>query len=131
MFKNIIYWGMIRMIREVNDIQDIEDYIRKYDKVLVVEDANKYILNENVLKERSSFSNRILIICRFADRFNSEQIDLLINQSVYEQICKLYFLYEFSNKIQFVSQLSQYASMLNYLSTGLLTEDEFLEALLY
>lgn len=43
----------------------------------------------------------------------------------------LYYLYEYSDKIQVITSNPQYPSMLNYIKTGILTEAEMIEALFY
>ena len=43
----------------------------------------------------------------------------------------LYYLYEYTDDINVIVDTSQYPSLLNYVKTGLLTEDEMLEALRY
>lgn len=48
-----------------------------------------------------------------------------------EKFLSIYYLYEFSDKIQFIIDNSQYPSLLNYVKTGILTEDEMIQALLY
>lgn len=47
------------------------------------------------------------------------------------QFKKYYYLYEYSDKIQLIVDNPQYPSMLNYVKTGLLTEEEMIQALLY
>jgi hypothetical protein len=42
----------------------------------------------------------------------------------------MYHAYEFSNRITFVSENSRYASMHNYVKTGVLTKQEMIDALL-
>lgn len=46
-------------------------------------------------------------------------------------IMEMYHMYEFSNKIHVISENPQYPSMLNYVTLGVLTEEEFYKALLY
>ncbi len=43
----------------------------------------------------------------------------------------LYYLYEYSDNIQLITDNPQYPSMLNYVKTGILTEEEMIQALLY
>ena len=54
----------------------------------------------------------------------------VITKEYYNEINKLYRSYEFSDKIQMIVNSKQYGSILNYLSTGILSEEEFFEALL-
>ena len=43
----------------------------------------------------------------------------------------LYYLYEYTDDVNVIADSSQYPTLLNYVKTGLLTEDEMLEALLH
>lgn len=52
------------------------------------------------------------------------------NSEEIKEYDKYYYLYEYSNQIQLISDNPQYPSMLNYVKTGLLNEEEMIEALL-
>ena len=40
-------------------------------------------------------------------------------------------MYDFSDKVDVIADSPQYASMLNYVKTGILSKEEMIEALLY
>lgn len=42
-----------------------------------------------------------------------------------------YYLYEYSDNIQLITDNPLFPSMLNYVKTGILTEEEMIQALLY
>lgn len=48
----------------------------------------------------------------------------------YSDILDLYLMYEFSDRVRIISGSSQYAGMMNYVDTGLLTQKELFMALL-
>ena len=48
-----------------------------------------------------------------------------------QDILKLYYLYEFSDRIVLFSQESIFAGMMNFVDTGILTMSELVRALLY
>ena len=54
-----------------------------------------------------------------------------ISKQDMEEILNVYHMYDFSDKITVISNNDQYASMFNYLKTGILTKQEMVEALLY
>ena len=51
-----------------------------------------------------------------------------IEKDIYE---KLYYLYEYSDEIIQISSNPIFPSMLNYVKTGILTEEEMMQALTY
>ena len=51
--------------------------------------------------------------------------------TVSEEFKGFYYLYEYSDNINVITDNPQYPTLLNYVKTGLLTEDEMLEALLH
>ena len=53
------------------------------------------------------------------------------SEAEFAAIQKLYHTYEFSDHIHFVALNDQYGSLFNYVKTGLLTEEEMIEALLH
>lgn len=51
-----------------------------------------------------------------------------IEKDIYE---KLYYLYEYSDEIIHISSNPIFPSILNYVKTGILTEEEMIQALMY
>lgn len=47
------------------------------------------------------------------------------------EVMEIYHMYEFTDKIHIVSENLQYPSIINYVTTGVLKEEEFYKALLY
>lgn len=54
-----------------------------------------------------------------------------LTRQEYSDILNLYLMYEFSDRVHIISESSQYAGMMNYVYTGMLTEKELFAALLY
>ena len=48
-----------------------------------------------------------------------------------KEVKEYYYLYEYTDQVNLITDNPQYPSMLNYVKTGLLTEDEMIEALLH
>ena len=57
--------------------------------------------------------------------------DDLISTDKIEEAQAYYYLYEYTDDLQVITATFQYPTLLNYVKTGLLTEDEMLEALLH
>ena len=54
-----------------------------------------------------------------------------VNDTKLKYFKRYYHLFEYSDSIRLISDNPQHPSMLNYVKTGLLTEDEMHQALLY
>ena len=63
--------------------------------------------------------------------FNNTGFIIPISQKELEELRELYQLYDFSDKIIFISDSTQYGTLFNYVKTGILTEQEMVDALLY
>ena len=48
-----------------------------------------------------------------------------------DEIISVHRIYDFSDKIIFISDSTQYGTLFNYVKTGILTEQEMVDALLY
>lgn len=110
----------------------LENDISIYDKV--------YVIPENCSKIINKFLRTVVHQRKKVKIYLSENSTVqipegceykLINAVGMSELLKLYNMYEFSNRVRLIRESSQYASMFHYLSTGLLTEDELIEALLY
>ncbi len=89
---------------------------------------------------------RLLMIIDTWIREN-KTIDIVVGQSIEEtltdgrvkfvpkktmsDIMSIYRMYDFSDKISVISEPDQYGSLFNYVKTGILTEKEMVDALLY
>lgn len=72
----------------------------------------------------------------YIDADISENIYKALNEKaiikdITEEVKNQYYLYEYSDKIQVITNNPQYPSMFNYIKTGLLTEAEMREALFH
>ena len=61
----------------------------------------------------------------------NEWISLCDDMEEINNYKKYYRLYEYTDKICHITNSLQYPNMLNYVKTGLLTEEEMIQALLY
>lgn len=116
-------------------IVEIEKALNKYERIFIFDSADqqvKVLLDNFCRKILSTDCARKILI--FANGYILEDINEVfksITSEEYWEILEIYSMYEFSDCIQFVSKSSQYGTILNYLSMGLMTEEEFFEALLY
>lgn len=120
--------------RQDNFVCKIEKAIEKYEKIFLFNGHDKYIaaLAEAFCKNMlcKNLTKKILIMGNIdysdMDTINSQKL----SETEYNKIYELYSTYEFSDKIQFMTETSQYANLQNYVKTGLLTQSEMYDALL-
>lgn len=110
----------------------LENDIKIYEKIFVISGNCGEIISK-FFKAVSCLERKIKIYLLDSSTIAiPENCEYQLMSVIYmDEFLKLYNMYEFSNRVQLISLSSQYASMFNYLSSGILTEDEFIEALLY
>lgn len=114
-------------------IKEIEKNIEQYDRILIFDSNSKNIeeLLKQFLKSKALHNtDKKVLIYGYSENVRKEQYRV-ITRSEYNDIIDLYYLYEFSDKIKVISDSAQYASMLNYLSNDIISQEEYFEALLH
>lgn len=61
----------------------------------------------------------------------SRSVGIILDKDDLKNIDKYYYLYEYSDDITVITDNPQYPNMFNYVKTGILTEEEMIQALLY
>ncbi len=113
----------------------IEQAIETYEKIFLFNCRDKQIakLAEDFCRNISckNLTRKILVMSNAG--FPDEKITdyKQLSEEEYNHLYKLYSMYEFSDRVQIITEESQYGSLQNYVKTGLLTEEEMFEALLY
>lgn len=99
----------------------IDDILKNNELVIAFDDEyseirqiHKGFLESKILK----YSNKKILI-------------LELKRNEQELFLELYRLYEFSDRVHYVSNNTQFGTLLNYLKTGIITKDELYESLLY
>lgn len=95
-------------------LKDNDSVIAFDDDCIEIRQIHKSFLESAILKN----SNKKILIFEFE---GNEQ-DLFL---------EIYRLYEFSNRVRYVSDNTQYGNLLNYLKTGVINRDELFESLIY
>lgn len=116
-------------------IHKIEQAVEKYEKIFLFDcqDERTAKLAENFCKSISykNLTKKILVMSN-TGFLNEKMADCQkLSEKEYNDLCKLYSMYEFSDRFQIIAGSSQYGNLQNYITTGLLTEEEMFEALLY
>ena len=116
-------------------IEKVEKYLEEYSSIILFDDRNEDINR----CEHAFFANgsvlcadtKIMVMGMKNDVDVDERVYKVIPEQEYNLILWLYRMYEFTDKLRIVSGFSQFGSMLNYLSTGIITQEEYFEALLH
>lgn len=121
---------MLSEIKKTDAIFLLENTIKNGNKVIVFDVDDKEVLS---LLYESLQKNKMMNIevwhCN-DESIKDKRIRIISKQEINE-IMYLYHLYDFSDKIIVISSSDQYASMYNYIKTGILTRQEMVDALLY
>lgn len=108
--------------------QELEEKLNKGFRIILFDYCDQELLKKLFNSKKSKQID--LEIWSSINVSNCDLIKILSNKDMAELI-EQYCLYEFTDQIRVVSKSSQYGSMLNYLSTGIMTEEEYFEALLH
>ena len=103
---------------------EIEKYLSQYDQVII------YDVESESFDITCSSNKHILILGKKPTKISAENVTYqCVNENMFIRIKKLFNAYEFSDRIQIISDTSLYPSIFNYVKTGIMTQDEAVEAL--
>ena len=116
-------------VTEKQILERLDRIIHDYNRVIIVKknSDSQYLISKLSRKIREDSGN-VLIVTN--DIFVEDVCVNVVTDPEIELYCKLYFTYEFSDRFTVITGSGQYPSLFNYLSTGILTEEEILEAIL-
>lgn len=107
-----------------------EKYIQEYDKVIVLKTTLRIVdIFSRIISQQET--KKVLLLVREWDQGSQLICGTTIRPITNEEYCgieKLYHMYEFSDRIHIINDSKQYGGLDNYVSTGLLTEEEALTA---
>lgn len=116
-------------------MEHLEKDLEKFDRILLFPeegsaDIVEDFLNSGALKK----TLKKVLVLSGADISWEEKKDCRfrrISKEEQEALEQLYRTYEFSDHFQVISERLQCANLMNYVKTGLITMDDFFEALLH
>lgn len=116
-------------------LSDIEKYLSEYDRVLVFDNRKIPVMEfleklADYIRETPIRKKILLLSVQKIGAGNSLSYKQISSEN-YEMLFALYTMYEFSDRIQFVTDDIAYGSLFHYLETGVITEKELFEALLH
>lgn len=98
---------------------------------IIIWDSVKYLPILNYFN-KNQMQKRATIISRTKVQVDNDMVKFItLEEKSFLQLVKLYHTYEFSDQVVMVSDQAQYPGILNYLTTGLLTEEQFWKAVLH
>lgn len=113
----------------------LERYLREYDKVLLIEEPGS-ILPKDILKDKPKRSHvsgqRILILSSVSWKDQTEDMTFCqISKEEARHFREIYYTYEFSDRFFLLPKgHMNYASLHRLVDTGILSLEEFFDALL-
>jgi hypothetical protein len=108
---------------------EIENLINSYDAVIVCPGADsKNLLSAFAETLKTCPANVILVT---ADKTETDTSIMNVSEEFMSGFLHYYYLYEFTDKIIVISDDSFCPGIKNYVSNGILTEEELINSLLY
>lgn len=113
------------------------------EKAINIEIANRINNRKKVIIVDSSNKDFVRMLCRELENHESNaevwhlfeimdgNRELHLSQDEMKDVLELYRLYDFSDKVYVISDYGDCGSLFNYVKTGILTEQEMVDALLY
>jgi hypothetical protein len=90
------------------DAKQLQQWLQEYEKIVIVD--------VTLLKRLSQL------------KLENEKV-VYAQEGQSEEIVDLYRTYEFSDRVIYVSKESNYGTLYNYVKTGVLSEEEFLDSI--
>lgn len=118
-------------------LMKLEDDLKKYEKIFLILDNEETVdklldklFNSMRIKAKKQ---RVLILYSGKQKIGIDEsvVQRVISREETEALCRLYFMYEFSNRFQVISRTETYGDVFQLVDTGLITLEEAIEALLH
>ena len=118
------------------DIREkISELLYRYDKIIVMNCACEPVetLYEKWKQaDACEEGGKVLLVIRKAPVIKLAWAEVCsVSDELYESFLKLYYTYEFSNRILLLNQNSQFPSLINLYLAGMLSERDFLKVILH
>ena len=121
---------MSRNNEKADIIYKIEYKINNGKKIIITDSQNKKIID---LLCSGTIENDLSMmeIWHCTDSQNEKKMLHHISEMEMSELKRMHYMYDFSDKVIFISDSTQYGTLFNYVKTGILTEQEMVAALLY
>lgn len=109
----------------------IEQAIQEYNKVIFLPREFLENIDVKTFEHIHTDNSNILILSAEPTNIKEEQLNIKqIDEETAKRLYALYHTYEFADNFMILEQNSTFASVLNYIYTGILTAEEAWQALL-
>ncbi len=110
----------------------IEKTLKEFDRIILIDRLSDSWLTDAFYDEVNykEIDKKVLILSELADKQIHNIVWRYIGEKEAKEIIELYHLYEYSNRIDILEQGQSFGSLLDYISTGLLTKEEMIAAIL-
>ncbi len=116
------------------EIERLKKDLEKFDQILLFSgEMQEKIMKDFCSSQALKKTEKKVLMLSSADPFREKEKNYgfrRISDREREELEQLYRTYEFSNRFQVVSDHFQWGSLMNYVKTGMVTMEEFFEALL-
>ena len=111
-------------------ISRVERCLRQGKRIILFEHGDESLITMLVKKLTLKGENNTEIWYRGNNDPNGSCLVKLSNED-FEEVLKLYRLYDFSDKVSLVAESSQYGTMFNYVRNEILSIEEMVDAILF
>ncbi|HBA49320.1 MAG TPA: hypothetical protein DCZ91_16310 [Lachnospiraceae bacterium] len=111
----------------------IEKALEEFDKVILIDNKLHDWRMTGAFYDEDNFKEtdkKVLILSEAEEKRVGNIEWQSISEREAREILEIYYLYEFSNRIAVVDREQAFGSLWDYVATGLLTEEELVEAIL-
>ena len=112
----------------------LEKDLEEFDRIILIDEKRVKQDFLDAFYKSEAFSvvrKKILILSEKEDKRKGSIVWRCITESEMRDISKLYYMYEFSNRISLLSQENIFGGLHNLVNTGVLTQEEAITAFLY
>lgn len=128
MNKNLInfqsdYSGIVEMINQ---------WLFKYDRIIIVNAViGEYPLLQKVLDYNGDINHKyaIVFLCNTESKYKEKTNLIALNQNDIDKLLKLYYMYEFTDRICVIDQRTTFGSLDNLCKSRLLNIEELMQYL--
>lgn len=111
----------------------IEKALEEFDRVILIDTRLHDQQLTEAFYDEDNFKGtdkKVLILSKSEEKHAEKTEWHHVSESEAREILEIYYLYEFSNRIAVVTREQAFGSLWDYVATGLLTEEEMVEAIL-
>lgn len=119
--------------REWDRLWELEEGLHRYGRIFLVMDKGFARMLYEATVHRQAVGKKVLALVTDGDGFENHAFAdfCKIGEEEAKKLCRLYYMYEFSDRFEVVARDSRFGTLFHYVDTGLLTAAEMADALLY